>query len=188
MLSYKVCIFVALGACWITFVSCERKLLIVVTHKEILANKMWVNYSLVETGGHETNVTYLAYLEAVREIRDMKTYFTYSVRAFNGAIQNPIISRWADPCELIRRPPKEKLLKMYYDPLVKHSRIIRCPFKPGDNMLLNITPSILPVPNFIPENDFYIEATTYTRARTKIIFESRVYGSLLRVNVHNKKS
>uniref|UniRef100_A0A182UIV5 Uncharacterized protein n=1 Tax=Anopheles melas TaxID=34690 RepID=A0A182UIV5_9DIPT len=109
------------------------------------------------------------------------TFFTYSVRAFNGAIQNPIISRWADPCELIRQPPKEKLLKMYYDPVVKNSRIIRCPFKPGDNMLLNITPSILPVPNFIPENDFYIEATTYTRARTKIIFESRVYGSLLRL-------
>uniref|UniRef100_A0A182KD79 Uncharacterized protein n=1 Tax=Anopheles christyi TaxID=43041 RepID=A0A182KD79_9DIPT len=156
------------------------ELLIVVTHKEILSNERWVNYSLAETG-HETNVTYLAYLEAVREIRDMKTYFTYSVRAFNGAIQNPILSRWADPCELIRRPPREKLIKMYYDPIVKNSRIIRCPFKPGDNMLLNITPSLLPVPNFIPENDFYIEATTYTRARTKIIFESRVYGSLLRV-------
>ena len=55
--------------------SAFQQLLIVVTHKEILANKMWVNYSLVETGGHETNVTYLAYLEAVREIRDMKVRF-----------------------------------------------------------------------------------------------------------------
>uniref|UniRef100_A0A182PVW4 Uncharacterized protein n=1 Tax=Anopheles epiroticus TaxID=199890 RepID=A0A182PVW4_9DIPT len=130
-------------------------------------------------GRHPTNVTYLAYLEAMREIRDIKTYFTYSVRLFNGTIQNPILSRWVDPCELVRRPPVDRIIRMYYDPIIKNSRIKRCPFKRGESMLLNITPSILPIPKFIPETDFYLEAKTYTRMRTKVIFESRVFGSLI---------
>ncbi|XP_053660162.1 uncharacterized protein LOC128709203 [Anopheles marshallii] len=181
MIRERVRMFVALCACCIFVVRTNVMLYPVVTYHEALGHEGYVNVSIIDIGEHITNRTYLLHFESLREIRDMKTFFSYSIRAFDGAVQQMLLSRWIDGCEFLRRPNSFRLLKMFYDAVKNNSKIPLCPYRPGYVMALNITPSNFPIPAFIPETDFLVEVKVYTRARTLLIIETRWYGSLLRM-------
>uniref|UniRef100_A0A182LRD6 Uncharacterized protein n=1 Tax=Anopheles culicifacies TaxID=139723 RepID=A0A182LRD6_9DIPT len=138
-----------------------------ISFKEVKVNGKFVNVSIVDVGAYEFNVTHLMQIQAKHLIRDVKIFISYFVRAFDGAVQKELISRWVDGCEFIRRPGSDRLVKMYYDIIKKYSKIPRCPFDVGDEMVLNFTPSCFPVPGILPQTDFLIEVRAYTNALTK---------------------
>ncbi|EDO64407.1 AGAP011013-PA, partial [Anopheles gambiae str. PEST] len=113
-------------------------------------------------------------------------FFSYSVRAFDGAVQKVLLSRWVDGCEVYRKPPTERIMRLFYDPVIKYSRVSCCPYKPGVSIMLNITPSYFPMPTFLPESEFLVEVRAYTRARADLIFETRWYARLVRMFNVNK--
>uniref|UniRef100_A0A8W7Q4S8 Uncharacterized protein n=1 Tax=Anopheles coluzzii TaxID=1518534 RepID=A0A8W7Q4S8_ANOCL len=177
---YQGCLFLLFGVWWISFVTSDMRLYPIVTHYDIQANQKYGNCSIQELGEVEWNKTYVIELQIYRTLQDLKAYFSLSVRALDGLIKNSLLSRWIDGCEFVRQPYRERLMKTFYDTVQKNSKIPRCPLKPGDIMILNITPSALPIPALIPETDFLIEAKTYTRARTELILETHWEGSLMR--------
>uniref|UniRef100_A0A182PVI3 Uncharacterized protein n=1 Tax=Anopheles epiroticus TaxID=199890 RepID=A0A182PVI3_9DIPT len=158
-----------------------KKLIAIVTHKEVKANGRYLKTWIEDVGGHEWNRTHLFHFEALRDIKDLKNYFSYSIRAFDGAVQNALVSRTIDGCEVYKNPPTNRFLKMYYDPLVKYSQIRLCPYKAGDTMMLNITPSVYPIPNFVPETEFVVLVKGFISVGKIRLFETRWYGKLKRM-------
>uniref|UniRef100_A0A182PVW5 Uncharacterized protein n=1 Tax=Anopheles epiroticus TaxID=199890 RepID=A0A182PVW5_9DIPT len=159
----------------------SMRLIATINHKEVKANDRYLKAWIEDVGDPEWNRTYLIHYEAVRDIKDVKTQFSYSIRAFSGAVQNKLISRWVDICEVIRNPPTNRIIKMYYDPVVKYSKMPPCPYKPGDTMMVNITSSALPIPSSVPETDFLIEVKGFMKMGKEYLLETRWYGKLERV-------
>ncbi|XP_035893403.1 uncharacterized protein LOC118503812 [Anopheles stephensi] len=170
--------FLALCVCWAFIASTGSMLFPIVTQTEIYGNEAYLNASIEEIGDDDFNKTFLIQFQALREIREMKQLFTYSIRALDGAIENALLSRWIDACEFLRRPNSNRLLKIFYDAVKNHSRIPCCPYAKGATLMLNITPSSFKVPGFVPETDFLIEVKGYIRARKVLIFATRWFGSL----------
>ncbi|XP_035893392.1 uncharacterized protein LOC118503805 isoform X1 [Anopheles stephensi] len=181
----QISILVALCACCVIIVRTDATLYPIIKRYEIRENKQYVNATVEEVGDYEFNRTYLLRMEALREIRDLKGGFSYSIRAFDGAIQSALLSRSFDLCEFIRRPNSNRLVKMYYDLTKRNSNVPNCPYLAGYIVTLNITATNFPIPGFIPETDYMIETKIFTRAGTMLILETRWYGSLVKYeNVH----
>uniref|UniRef100_A0A4Y0BKP7 Uncharacterized protein n=1 Tax=Anopheles funestus TaxID=62324 RepID=A0A4Y0BKP7_ANOFN len=148
------------------------------TSREIQGNRKYVNATIVDIGEHEFNKTYLIQLKALRIIRDLKVFMSYSVRAFDGAVQNELLSRWINGCEFLRRPNSDRLIKMCYDAVKKYSNISQCPYPVGNIMTVNITPSSFPVPAIIPKTDFKVEVKVFTNTGKDLLFLTRWYGGM----------
>uniref|UniRef100_A0A2C9H4W6 Uncharacterized protein n=1 Tax=Anopheles melas TaxID=34690 RepID=A0A2C9H4W6_9DIPT len=179
------------------------------SYHEILSNEKYVNATIVEVGDDALSKSYLVYFDILHV-----TLFSYSVRALNGAIKTKILSRWVDGCEIVRRPPTDRMVRLFYDVIANSSKLIYCPYqpgykamlnvtnvtnvqirsigfllcpyKPGVSIMLNVTPSDFPMPTFLPESEFLVEVRAYTRARADLIFETRWYGRLVRMFNVNK--
>ncbi|XP_035893395.1 uncharacterized protein LOC118503805 isoform X2 [Anopheles stephensi] len=166
----QISILVALCACCVIIVRTDATLYPIIKRYEIRENKQYVNATVEEVGDYEFNRTYLLRMEALREIRDLKS---------------ALLSRSFDLCEFIRRPNSNRLVKMYYDLTKRNSNVPNCPYLAGYIVTLNITATNFPIPGFIPETDYMIETKIFTRAGTMLILETRWYGSLVKYeNVH----
>uniref|UniRef100_A0A6E8W4H5 Uncharacterized protein n=1 Tax=Anopheles coluzzii TaxID=1518534 RepID=A0A6E8W4H5_ANOCL len=159
----------------------DMRLIPVIDHKELQSDGRFLNATIVEVGDRQWNRTYLLHFEALRDIKEFKAFYSYSVRAFDGAVQKVLVSRWVDGCEVYRKPPTDRLVKSYYDPVIKNSKVSGCPYKAGQMIMLNVTPSMLPIPSFVPESGFLIESKGYVKAGADIIYETRWYGRLVRM-------
>uniref|UniRef100_A0A2C9GRL6 MD-2-related lipid-recognition domain-containing protein n=1 Tax=Anopheles arabiensis TaxID=7173 RepID=A0A2C9GRL6_ANOAR len=164
----------------------DMRLIPVIDHKEVQSDQRFLNATVEDVGDRQWNRTYLAHFGAMRAIKEFKVLLSYSVRAFDGAVQKVLLSRLVDGCEVYRKPPTDRLIKSYYDPVMKNSKVSSCPYKAGQTMMLNVTPSMLPVPSFIPESGFLIEIKGYIKAGADIIYETRWYGRLVRMFNVNK--
>ena len=110
-----------------------------------------------------------------------QTLFVFYIRALDGAVKNALFSRWIDGCAFLRRPNSDRLIKIFYDVIKEYipRKVPRCPYKRGDTMVLNITPSAWPIPSVFPATDFLLEI----KVGVLLAFETRWFGSLVKTEV-----
>uniref|UniRef100_A0A2C9H4V1 Uncharacterized protein n=1 Tax=Anopheles melas TaxID=34690 RepID=A0A2C9H4V1_9DIPT len=128
----------------------DMRLIPVIDHIEVQSDQRFLNATVEVVEDRQWNRTY-AHFGAMRAIKEFKVLLSYSVRAFDGVVQKVLLSRLVDGCKVYRKPPTDRLIKSYYDPVMKNSKESSCPYKAGQTMMLNVTPSMLPVPSFIPD-------------------------------------
>uniref|UniRef100_A0A182Q301 Uncharacterized protein n=1 Tax=Anopheles farauti TaxID=69004 RepID=A0A182Q301_9DIPT len=107
--------------------------------------------------------------------------FYYSVDE-NGSPQNVIMKRLVDACFFIRNPSSDRVVKQLYDYVQQHSNLpTRCPIPRGCYYILNLRPSDVPIPSFLPEVSFMLEINIRSEVRRETMLEFRLYGKLIRV-------
>uniref|UniRef100_A0A2C9H873 Neurotransmitter-gated ion-channel ligand-binding domain-containing protein n=1 Tax=Anopheles quadriannulatus TaxID=34691 RepID=A0A2C9H873_ANOQN len=178
MRPHLLCMFVLFGAWWV--IAIEMMLYPIITHYDFRGNDKYINSSIVVIGANPLNKSFILEFFVLRTIRDAKIVLTLSVRAFDGVGKTALFTRFVDGCEFIRRPNSDRLIKAFYEEITKHSRIKRCPYYPGDSIMLNITPYSLAMPSFVPETDCFFDVKTFTNARTELIFETHWHSTMTR--------
>uniref|UniRef100_A0A8W7P031 Uncharacterized protein n=1 Tax=Anopheles coluzzii TaxID=1518534 RepID=A0A8W7P031_ANOCL len=162
MSSSPYCLFATFAFWYVCPVTCN--LYPVVEYYDIKGNEKYVNATIQAIGEH-----------------DLNTLFVFYIRALDGAVKNVLFSRWIDGCAFLRRPDSDRLIKIFFDVIKEYSKVPRCPYKRGDTMVLNITPSAWPIPSVFPATDFLLEVKTYIKVGVLLAFETRWFGSLVKI-------
>ncbi|KFB46770.1 AGAP011018-PA-like protein [Anopheles sinensis] len=148
----------------------------------VKTNKLYVNASYaLQQNGDPTNQTLDVEFYILRQIKSLKASFKYYLVAFNGSVQNALISRTVDVCSYMRRPSSDRLVNLVYSHVQRLGHIpSKCPIEPGQYYFRNLRTADLQFPIFLPESEFMLECVYYSSTTQNVYAEFRYYGKLTR--------